>query len=341
MNYFNYAIKCVIRNIIYKLMKPRNLIIIVVSLIIIFLLSQYTTVFGWEGDNEYTDKNNTIAMNYESIVNDFINRLNNLSHNNVNYNNLISMLNNGEMAFYLYYGDSNGSSMTGSNYFVTSNLNIIFYSKSTPNPSISTLERYNGMTTNMYNLSSSIQDYFYFINGILYTSSKPSSVVIPGVLISYVSPSWVSYYNNSSQEQTNEIVGAINSQTEAIQDQTESITSTDFDDTEVSIDTSSADIDNSTQQGLFTTVFNNFNSAISSDSVEYLEIPLVNNKGLRIPSNIVSSHLGSLTALINAFWYYLFGLYAFKFVNNLIIKIKDGSILDGYNSNEVITSDMM
>lgn len=36
MNYFNYAIKCVIRNIIYKLMKPRNLIIIIVSLIVIF-----------------------------------------------------------------------------------------------------------------------------------------------------------------------------------------------------------------------------------------------------------------------------------------------------------------
>lgn len=179
MNYFNYAIKCVIRNIIYKLIKPRNLIIIIVSLIVIFLLSNYTSVFGWEGDNDCTDKNNTIAMNYESIVNDFINRFNNVNHNNVNYNNLVSMLNNGEMSFYLYYGDSNGTSMTGANYFVTSNLNIIFYVKSNPNPSISTYERYNGMFTNMYNLTSSIQDYYYFENGILYTSTKPSTVVVP------------------------------------------------------------------------------------------------------------------------------------------------------------------
>lgn len=287
-------------------------------------------------------------MNYESIVNDFINRFNNVNHNNVNYNNLVSMLNNGEMSFYLYYGDSNGTSMTGANYFVTSNLNIIFYVKSNPNPSISTYERYNGMFTNMYNLTSSIQDYYYFENGILYTSTKPSTVVVPGVLISYISPSWVSYYNNDSQQQANDIIGAINQQTntieeqtQVIEEQTEAMTSTDFDESEVNIDTSSANIDNSQQQGLFTTIFNNFNSAISSDDVEYLEIPLVNGQGLRIPSNIVSSHLGSLTALINAFWFYVFGLYAFKFVNNLIIKIKDGSILDGYTSNEVITSDMM
>ena len=250
MNYYiSYAIRCIIRRIIYFLTKPKYLLIILTSIIVFFLLSNYTTVFGWEGDDDYTDKNNTIALNYESIVNDFINRLNNLSRNNVNYNNLISMLNNGEMSFYLYYGDINGSSMTGGNFFVTSNLNIIFYGKSNPNPSISTYERYNGMSTNMYNLTSSIQDYYYFQNGILYTASKPSIVVVPGVLISYISPSWVSYYNNDSQQQTNNIIGALNEQTNTIQEQTqvieeqtEAMTSTDFNESEVNIDTSSSNI---------------------------------------------------------------------------------------------------
>lgn len=63
---------------------------------------------------------------------------------------------------------------------------------------------------------------------------------------------------------------------------------------------------------------------------------------LEIPSNIVSSHLGNLSALVEAFWYFVFGIYLFRFVSNLIHKIKSGDILNGYtNDNEIITSSML
>lgn len=344
--YFSYAIRCVIRRIIYFLTKPKYLLIIATSIIVIFLLSNYTTVFGWEGDNTYTDKNNTIAMNYESIVNDFIIRFNNVSHSNVNYNSLVSMLNNSELSFYLYYGDSNGSSMTGANYFVTSNLNIIFYNKSNPNPSISTSERYNGMFTNMYNLTDSIQDYYFFENGILYTSSKPSTVVVPGVLISYISPSWVNYYNNDSQEQTNDIVGAINEQTNSINEQTNTIQeqttiiqeTQDFisDDTiqesNMTVD-SSYSVDNAGIDNFFTTflnvIYNTFNNIGSEDVT--IQIPLPHGlEPITLHSNIISKYIVNtpIYIIIQTFWTFIFGSYLVMFIKRIIEWLSSGKVVE-------------
>ena len=68
--YFSYVIRCIIRRIIYFLTKPKYLLIIATSIIVIFLLSNYTSVFGWEGDNDYTDKNATIISAYYSIAYD-------------------------------------------------------------------------------------------------------------------------------------------------------------------------------------------------------------------------------------------------------------------------------
>lgn len=347
MNYFNYAIKCVIRNIIYKLMKPRNLIIIIISLIIIFLLSQYTTVFGWTGDDTYTDVNNTIAITYDSLVNDFIIRLNNLSKNNVNYNNLLSSLNNGDLSFYLYYGDNNGRSMTGSNTFNTSNLHIIFYSKDNPSPTISIDDTYFGMNTGMYIISSSnIQDYYYFENGVLYTDSKPSSVTIPGVLISYVSGAWSNYFNNDSQEQTNDIVGAINNQTNSINEQTNTIQeqtsviqeTQDFitDDTiqesSMTIDNSYT-VDNAGVDNFFTTflnvIYNTFNNIGSEDVT--IQIPLPNGlEPITLHSNIISKYIINtpIYVIIQTFWTFLFGSYLVMFVKRIIQWLSDGKVVE-------------
>ena len=77
--YFSYAIRCIIRRIIYFLIKPKYLLIIATSIIVIFLLSNYTSVFGWEGDNYYTDKNATIISAYDSIASDLVNRMQNSS----------------------------------------------------------------------------------------------------------------------------------------------------------------------------------------------------------------------------------------------------------------------
>lgn len=345
--YWNYAMKCIIRNIIYKLMKPRNLFIIGVSLVIIFFLSSYTNVFGYQGNNEYTDKNATIAQAYESINIDFVQRLYQ-SYNNTAKDNLLYHLKDKDYSYYLYYGQSDGSQMISATMYNPQVLNIIIYNNSSRVIGATAWETYQGMTTNIATVENSAA-YFYFNGNGLTQGTIPNMVYLPYVLINYHSQAITDFFLNDTTQQTNEIVGAINQQTntiqeqtEVIQEQTDAMTSTDYDDSVVDIDTSSADVDNSQQTGLFTTIFTNFNNSIQSDEVEYINIPLPHNSGnLSIPSNIVSSHLGGLSLLVNAFWMYVFGFYAFKFVNNLIIKIKDGSILDGYNTTDVITSDMM
>lgn len=97
--YFSYAIRCIIRRIIYFLTKPKYLLIIVTSIIIIFLLSNYTSVFGWEGDNTYTDKNATIISVYDSICSDLVNRMQNSPDSLLD-----SYLKDGQYSYYLYYG---------------------------------------------------------------------------------------------------------------------------------------------------------------------------------------------------------------------------------------------
>lgn len=331
MNYFNYAIKCVIRRIIYMLTKPKYLIIILTSIVVIFLLSQYTTVFGYTGNDDYTDKNNTIMITYESVITDFINRYKNVPKNNVNIDLLNSLLNNDSMSFYVYYGNIDGSSMTSSNYFNTEDLHIIFYSKGNPSPSVSTQERYFGMFTPMYNLTTSIEDYFYFTNGILYTSNKPSSVVIPGVLISYYSSSWYEFKNNDSSEQTNSIVGAINEQTNTINEQTQVIQDTQDFLTNDNIESSTMNIntDNMTVQdsnnifGFLQSFLVNLRDFYNniSDDVQVIEIPMPHNMdSIYLRSDIISSHIQGtfLYTFIQTLWYFVFGTYLLFYIKHLI-----------------------
>lgn len=341
--YFSYAIRCIIRRFIYFLTKPKYLLIIVTSIIVIFLLSNYTTVFGWEGDNDYTDKNATIITAYDSIASDLVNRMQN-SPNSL----LDSYLTDGQYSYYLYYGAADGSDMLSAQQWNTNYLYIAVYKTTSRTITATAYDRYQGMTTNIY-LVTNIYDLMRYNGNTFEVPSVTNGQYIPSPLLAYHSSVITNYYNNSVQNASDNVVSAINQQTNTIQqqtqvieEQTEAITSTDFDENSVSIDSSSADVDNSTQTNLISTIFTSFNNSIQNPNVEYINIPMPHTtETLSIPSDLVSSRLGSLVVLINAFWYYVFGFYAFKFINNLIIKIKDGSILDGYTSSEVITSDMM
>lgn len=141
------------------------------------------------------------------------------------------------------------------------------------------------------------------------------------------------------QEQGHETRATITEQSELTRN---TITDTTYNQSDVNVNTSAIDNVSSTEiQGLFTTIFNNFNSAITGGT-DSIVVPLPHGGQLVLYSNVVSSHLGNLTALVQAFWYFVFGLYAFKFVNNIIRSIKSGNILNGFsNNNEVITSSML
>lgn len=150
--------------------------------------------------------------------------------------------------------------------------------------------------------------------------------------------------NNAQTSQTNNTISNID----------DFLKDSNFDDENIdeslsNLGNSTNNIDNSQYVGLFNTIFEKFSNLVngSYNEVEeiHLYLPFVqNNSSIILTSDLLSSHIQNtvLMPIINAFWLFAFGMYIFKFSNNLIIKIKDGSILNGYsNNNEVITSTML
>ncbi len=142
---------------------------------------------------------------------------------------------------------------------------------------------------------------------------------------------------------TDKIEGNADKNTDKIKD---TMTSTDYDDSSVNIDTSAADLDDSSVTGLFETLFTNFSNKISNyGGVETIQIPVpFTDDNLELKSNILSSIIEGtfLSTFIRLLWYYLFGLYLFKFVNKLYNSIKSGNIIGGISFNdEVISSTML
>lgn len=156
-------------------------------------------------------------------------------------------------------------------------------------------------------------------------------------------------YKDSQQQQ----------QTDAIKDQTEQdkqfyddLLSDQYDenvigDTIGGVSSSTDDVDYSQYSGLFSTIFGKFSSAISGDysSVDNISIPIPFTQGnLNITSDILYNIIkGSfIYTFLQIVWYFIFGMYIFKFSNNLVRSIKSGKILNGFeNNDEVITSTML
>lgn len=142
------------------------------------------------------------------------------------------------------------------------------------------------------------------------------------------------------QNQTDEINNSISSSADKI---TNTLTDNTVNDDSVSFDTSSTDNVSYTEvNGVFTSIFNAFNSSFNDTTTNSIDIglPFVDDK-ITIPVNLITSHLGVFSYLLNSFWLFVFGKYAFSFMRVLINSIKSGNILDGLSFNEVISSDMM
>lgn len=93
-----------------------------------------------------------------------------------------------------------------------------------------------------------------------------------------------------------------------------------------------------------------FESFLDYDNTpENLEIPIPNTEhSLVFPSDYLSRNISNtLYTLIQMFWTYVFGMYAFKFLNNLCIALENGDFIDpnkdpvGAFKGEVILSNML
>lgn len=156
------------------------------------------------------------------------------------------------------------------------------------------------------------------------------------------------YKDNQQQQQTD----AIENQTSQSQQFYDDFLSDDYDENVIGdnlngLTDSTDDIDYSIYSGLFTTIFSKFSSAISGDynTPEVINIPIPFSKGnLKISSDILYNIIKGtfLYTFLQVVWYFIFGMYIFKFSNNLVRSIKSGNILNGFeNNNEVITSSML
>lgn len=349
MYYVRYFLKCCIRNISRLICKPKILLILLVSLLILFLLNNYSHA-SYLGDDTYTDPNDNIINSYKTINIDFVNRMINTSNTTlVNY--LKNYIKSGS-SYYVYYGQSNGTSMLNGSPLDYRNLYVLIYDKNSIYSSTANYDNYQGLdcTVKMYNEPSGISfDSLYCFNGNTLSNVNLEDVYIPQNLLNYFDEYVVNYINDNTSSQNQQIIDKLEEQTSVQEDIKNEITSTDFDDSVVNIDSTVVEnVDTNKVTGLFSTIFNNFNNLISTinfNEVEVISIglPFV-NRSIELRSDIISNALSGtiLLNLINVAWYSLFGLYLFKFVTHIYSSIKSGEILNGFSfSDEVISSTML
>lgn len=113
----------------------------------------------------------------------------------------------------------------------------------------------------------------------------------------------------------------------------------------LSFDNNNSDLNNM-NTGFFSAITSIFSNLVTYDLGEdtTIVIPLPHsNNTIVLHSNVVYNYVSSvLKNIITAFWYYVFGMYLFRFINRIYIALSSGSIMEKFdNPNEVITSNML
>lgn len=277
-------------------MKPKRLLILILILILLFIVLSSNKSFAiYTGDDTYTDNNNTINIAYNSLGNDLVFRLDSYSDSS-NYTNLVGLLKNTDYGYYLYYSDNNGLSMINGSTYLQSDLWVAFFYLGSAYTSQTQYDSYLGMNCNIilnrgvsycYRLSEGSIDVFTGID-----------VYMPSVLYNYRLDNVTNYLLNTSEQQTDSVVNAINQQTQAVQEQTNTIseqTNTIQQQTAVvqetqnfikddNIDTNTLVVDtsgltpsdNQGVEGFFTSLLNQIGNIFNSidDTVDIINFPL-------------------------------------------------------------------
>lgn len=292
-------------------------VFLIIFLIVLSLFLFYNNSYAvWEGDDDYTDPNNTIYLQYNSIVNDFIVRINRFK-NDSNFPDLESYLKNSNYGYYIYYGNYDGSSVLNGMSYTQDELYIVFYDLASPNLSTSTYDNYCGIDT-FIRYNNAIDSYFH-ISDRIYKSigSTGGGVNMPSCLYNYRCDILTQYlYSNS-----NSLTAAIDNTTSSVDNLTNTITSRD--DLAAQIETNTV-IDNitvvsSSQDSNSSSLFNFIsgfwtviNNNLGDDTVETLTIslPFVSG-GITFCSDMLYNIIeGTLIyTLLQLAYYYFFGMY--------------------------------
>lgn len=342
MYYFRYFIKCCIRNISRLICKPKVLLVLGLSFLLLFC-------FG---------KIDVNAAEGEPIIS-----YNTIDGITVDSSGIISF--NGFKCYYIPVYNNQTISYA---YTTSSPAEIrTCFTSSKPSvgvPIVGSWTQSNRDTGYSIEIvqQSSINGFFCvfvyptsgFVNITFYDNSSTSDAIVNQTqqIIESDKKNTQDIINNNNKN-TQDIINNYNQSSDKIVESQEeindSLTSTDYDESVLNIDTSDvADVDDSSSNQLFTTIFTNFSNLLDNSNwsqVEFIEIGLPYTDGkIELRSDILSKIVGNsfLKTLINIAWYSLFGLYCFKFTTNIYRAIKSGDILNGLNlSDEVITSTML
>lgn len=339
MGFFDYFIRYTLIRSLNRIFKPKTLLTIVIILLIVFFVFKINSYAIYEGDDTYTDNNNTIFLAYDSICNDFISRMDNLKDDPY-YDTIISYLNNSSYGYYIYYGDMNGLSMINGSTFAQTYMYVTFYEMNGNNSTATTYDSYQGMQTSVrkfntigiYSITSAIDNY------------AVNECYIPVALYNRRTAVITSYLQFLKDSSSSDIVTAINQQTNSINEQTNTINaqteylqeepdSNDFSSSDLPSDSGVTDITTDGFNSIFTMLYDSMTrEPTSSDNIS-IAIPFT-NKSFTIPYNYTSTYVpNALRSLISMFWYYVGGLFIVKDLLSKIEKLKTGNIENVENTN--------
>lgn len=181
--------------------------------------------------------------------------------------------------------------------------------------------------------------------------SSSLSIYCPRNLFGYHSIFLDDYFNGIRYGNTAQIASILQSANQHLSKIEDSLTNTTPSSESQNITNDLQNTDNSTRAdnintsffSTITSLFSNIGNYQLSDN-RAVNFPVPNSeKTITINGNYLYNNLpNALKLLIYSFWYYVFGFYAFKFVNKIYISVKSGNILNGMSSSsDVITNDML
>lgn len=359
MYYFYYFVR-IFREIFGR--RALKKIVIIGGVIAVVFLLQKNKVFGYsglDGDDTYTDPNNSIFQVYDGYLNDLAVRLNNSTDEDVA--DLIDRLSGTKLySFICYYGTSNEDY---NNDF--KHLRVVLFTSDVQFADSSAGNQWHGMNCQfVYNNRNSGLIYD-FTDLDCIKSNLNSTIYFPYMLINRFNPMLVEVLNNKNGTSDSALVGAINNQTDKIeegnaiaQETQDFVTDDSLDSNEMNIDTSNAQIqDNTGINDFYSTFLGSIQTKLTNydeTEVTTITIPLPHDcPDIVLRSDLLSRYIrySYLNTLISVFWTFLFGGYIISYVLRMIKWLTTGRVFsDGGVSdfiwyldvnNEIIKGYMM
>lgn len=333
--------------------KGQKLLFSILIVVIFFVFIKCGEVAAVE---EVTDINYEVKSYYDGVINDAILRLWNYYKDSENTTLPASFKNyitNGAGTYvpYFYYGDISGSSYNNARPQQSRFLNIILVWRGGFNNFTTTSNDYLGVTgqTMYQNTSSTPYLCLRFDLHSYYSYSNQTGTYVPQFAFTYTNENWTTFI----QALSNNDIETITSLLEDIKDSNANIEQaltntepTSTTDSFVDVDSSSVDdLSSASVDNVFSTMTTGFANKFTNYDLSTVNSFVWNLNGTRITfysDTLYKMIQGTFfETLLSMLWYYIFGHYAFVWLSNIIHKIKDGSILDGLEVNEVITKEML